>query len=392
MIVKHLYQRSIKKNGKIEKVWYFWFWKDGKQIRRSCGTTVKRVAMAYIESLSDGDLMGTTGNASVVTLRDFSAGMFDKDSSYLVKLKNKGTEFTEQTLKSKRLYLNHILSRFGDYDPKKISVGIIDDWLLRQKKSNSWRNNVLSVFRAIYSELYVYQMIDRIPDFIQYKRIDTKVKGILSPEEIKRLFPNNTDKLISVWRIWKYETDLQSMIFAVMIYTALTTGMRSGEIRALTYSQFIQENAVLLNAMLDRNGKRIQHLKKGDERNKKWRVAILPERTVEMIRIMRLMEGEKESEYVFEYNGKPFSGEYFNYHFRDVLKKNGIDVRERNITAHSLRFTYNSMMRREISADDLRLMLGHSSAIMTDYYDKSRPLDHLPELLENKAIIDSVWN
>jgi hypothetical protein len=44
MIVKHLYQRTIKKNGKQVKVWYYWYWLDGKQIRKSCGTTKKAEA------------------------------------------------------------------------------------------------------------------------------------------------------------------------------------------------------------------------------------------------------------------------------------------------------------------------------------------------------------
>ena len=49
-------------------------------------------------------------------------------------------------------------------------------------------------------------------------------------------------------------------------------------------------------------------------------------------------------------------------------------------------------MRREISDDDLRLMTGHVDVSMTDYYDRSTALDHLPKLLENKATIDTIFS
>lgn len=393
MIVKHLYQRSVRKNGKVTKVWYFWFWHNGKQIRRSCGTSIKRDAMAYIESIADKDLIDSKiENKQEITLCDFAKEMFSKDSSYLLKLKNRGVVFTEKTLYQKNKYLSYILERFGEYPIERLNSGIIDDWLLRQDRSNSWRNNVLAVFRAIFSELYLYQVIDKIPELIKYKRIDVKSKGILYPNEIKFLFPDDVEKLRDVWNVWKGENKIQDIIFATLIYTTLTTGMRSGEIRALKYSQFIREDAILLNAMIDSSGNRISHLKKGDEKNRKWRIAILPERTVQMIKYMKELEGNKKSDFVFEHRGELFQAEYLNRHFQRVLVKNGIDVKSRNITLHSLRFTYNTMMKREISADDLRLMIGHSSQSMTEYYDKSAPIDHLQHLLENKVVIDSVWN
>ena len=74
------------------------------------------------------------------------------------------------------------------------------------------------------------------------------------------------------------------------------------------------------------------------------------------------------------------------------MKKNGIDHKGRNITIHSLRFTYNSLLRGEISGDDLRLMVGHTKEQMTEYYDKSKAIEHLDDLLLNKGTINSVFN
>ena len=58
-MIKHLFHRTITRNGKKIKAWYFWYYdENGKQVRKSCGQngkpcTVKREAEAYIDSLND---------------------------------------------------------------------------------------------------------------------------------------------------------------------------------------------------------------------------------------------------------------------------------------------------------------------------------------------------
>ena len=49
-------------------------------------------------------------------------------------------------------------------------------------------------------------------------------------------------------------------------------------------------------------------------------------------------------------------------------------------------------MRGEISGEDLRLMVGHTSERMTEYYDKSKAVEHLDELMLNKGSLNSVFN
>ena len=49
-------------------------------------------------------------------------------------------------------------------------------------------------------------------------------------------------------------------------------------------------------------------------------------------------------------------------------------------------------MRGEISDSDLRKMVGHTTEKMTNYYDKSKAIDCLDELMENKGTINSIFN
>ena len=55
----HLFQRTITRKGKKIKAWYYWYYdKQGKQVRKSCGTDgkpclLKRDAEQFIESLKE---------------------------------------------------------------------------------------------------------------------------------------------------------------------------------------------------------------------------------------------------------------------------------------------------------------------------------------------------
>lgn len=393
MIEKHLYKRSVVKNGKKITVWYYWFWHEGKQVRRSCGQrgkpcTTKKDALAFLLTLDDADLI-----PDKKVLLSSCAGMFAPDSEYLRRQKAKGKSIQEHTRNLKDKTLKRIIEKFGDRDIRDIKPIEVDRWVLSLDLSNSSRNNIVEVFLEVYRNMYYLGLIDAVPALDKYARIDTKSKGILSMQEIRALFPNTVDEIIDVWSVNstdRYET-FQT---AVMILVLLTTGMRSGEVRALQYHQRIRPDVFLLNAMIDSDEKRVDHLKMGKNSDKKWRVAIMPEFTVRMLDALDTFpeRANKQTDYVFEHKGDFVPKLRMAYKFKRVLNHIGIDAKARNISVHSTRFTYNSIMRREISGDDLRLMVGHSRPTMTDYYDKSTALDNLPSLLQNKDSIENVWS
>ena len=390
-MIRHLYQRTITSKGKKIKAWYYWFYdENGKQVRKSCGQngkpcTIKRDAQAFIESLPDEE-------KKKITFAEFTENMFEKDSAYQKKRELKGYKIVEQTRRQKAFLMRCVSEKFGDVDVSELNFESIDNWLVSQKKTNTWRNCVLTVLREVYKELYSNRLISYMPLIQSYKRVDQKEKGILHLTEIKQLFDGTQEDIKNRWHIKKsrYTRD-EDYVFAVMCFTMLTTGMRSGEARALTYGQFVREDAIILNAMLNVKEERLDHLKKGNTQDKKWRVTILPARTVEMLKTIR-PENPRDTDYVFCLHGSPFKSGDINRHFRFVLLKNGIDVNKRNITAHSLRFTYNTLINNKISGEDLRLMMGHVSANMTEYYDKSQAIDHLDTLLLNKGTLDSVFS
>lgn len=392
MIVKHLYKRTITHRGKKVQAWYFWFYdQNKKQVRKSCGTKgkpclLKREAEVFISQINDNDLIQ---QSEVITFNDFCIGMFAPDSQYLRKCISKGRVITEKTRKMKEYNLNLILQQFGDRPVNSVEPSEFDTWLLSFDRSNSWRNSFFETANEIYKELYLSKLVDRLPIFERFKVQKLSTKGILTPEEISRLFPSDPKELIRVWHKDNSDPEVYSYMFGMLFFIMVSTGMRSGEAQALKWDQFISDDTIILNAMIS-DGERVDHLKKGTSENKKWRIAILPDKAVKMLEYYKTIC--YKSEFVFEYHGKPVSGNYMNKRFKYILNKHGINTDERNLSVHSLRFTNDTISMRQISTEDLKLMLGHTKQRMTEYYDRSTALDHLPELMKNKDTINSLWN
>ena len=397
-VIPHLYQRSIKKDGEVIKCWYYWYRdENGKQIRKSCGQAgkpclTKKAAQQFIAELPD-DFYKVQAEKERLFIKNLYPDMFERNSLYMKKRAAKGREIVENTRKIKVRSLKLFMDEFGDVEVTSLKPVEIEDWLLSFDRSNSWKNGCLQTINEWYMELYNRDIVKYPVQVAGFKRPNVSKKGILTLQEIKTLFPDDTEELKKIWAVTENESKNNYYQYVTMTYIILSTGMRSGEARALQYNQFIKDDTILLNAAIDTEGERKNLLKKGKEDNKKWRLVFLSEKAVKMLQKHKSMQfNTGEDDYLFIKDGVPVLPTYINSRFRRALTNIGVDWEERDISIHSLRFTYNSLMRREISESDLRLMMGHTDEKMTDYYDKSSVLDHLPELEKNKAVINSVWN
>ena len=440
---RHLYRRKIgeTKSGGPVRAYYYWY-RDpstGKQVRKSCGTSKKPVmskkeAESVIEKLKENDreFLAVRAEAESMTIAKMADSMFCDGSGYLKRRKEDGFIKEGATLKDIRGYLNNfIVKYYGSMKPEEIDPAAVDRDLLGMDRSSSWRNRAVSVLNWILDEAVLLKMIKFKPALKYYRRT-AKKKSILSKAELASLFPDDFDALAKIWDR-SGEATCEGFMFGAFFALVASTGLRNGEARAVSPSQLILSDGekiarmagpdgreidkpfgdtdkkivygLLIDRMYNREDKIVRHLKKGDdEGNKKLRVDIIPRKTVRYLKHwMAIRPPSSSPDLLFTFSGlfnkKPGSerrirGEYVIKRLEIGLKNAGVDTEGRILKPHSLRYTYNTKMRRKISEDRLRLMMGHDYKGMTDYYtviSLSELEDQFMELHGSSDAVDGFW-
>ncbi|MCL2214877.1 MAG: site-specific integrase [Treponema sp.] len=432
---RHLYKRKIKetKSGKPVRAWYFWYLDPitKKKVRKSCGTSKNPIyardeADKVIESLEmqDREYLAIRADKESITIEKMAANMFYEGSTYVKSRRENGYIKDETTLKEIQGHLkNFIVKYYGHLKPEEIDPVVIDHDLINMERSNSWRNRMVSILNFILDEAVWLKMIRYKPILKTYK-VPKGKKDILTREEMNRLFPDDFDELSKIWgRGGAVSSD--GFMFGVLFALKASTGLRGGEVRAISPSQIIATNGkniakvvgengkeivkplgdikrkiifgLVIDQMINTAGKIVNHLKKGDEADPKFRVAVIPEKTVRYLKQWLAVRSVNESrDLLFTYKGLRIRREYLLDRFAIGLKNAEINMaNNRKLTPHSLRFTYNTKMRRRISDDKLRAMMGHDSKSMTDYYTIMNIAELEEQFLglrDNSGAIDNFWN
>jgi len=434
---RHLYRRTIGytegKEPKPIRAWYYWYKdpKTKKVIRKSCGSSKvpiisQKEAKSIIEKMAEQDreYLALRGDAESITIAKLSAAMFDENSEYVKKRREDGYIKDEDALKEIKRYVDFIVKNYGHLHPEQIDPVIVDSDLLQTGLSGSWRNRLVQIFNNILDEAIWLKMIKIKPILKTYKK-NTKKKSILSREEMDKLFPDDFNELSKLWTK-KKEVSAEGVMFGVLYALKTSTGLRSGEVRAIFLSQLIVSDGKNIAKMVDADGKEIEkplgdtdrkihyglivdqmynkkkvivkHLKKGNELKPKWRIVEIPEKTVMYIKYwLKIRQGdvpEKCKNLLFYYNNRGINCEYLIMRLDVGLKNADINTEGRLIKPHSLRFKYNTKMRRKISGDKLRFAMGHDNDGMTDYYtvlNLAEIEEEFLEQLDDSAAIDSFW-
>ena len=188
---------------------------------------------------------------------------------------------------------------------------------------------------------------------------------IILGHELNRFFDNS---------IWDNPRD-----HLIFLCTA-SFGLRLGESRALQLRQFIfDKNAVVIDGFCKQNGERTDYNKKGSNEDKKWRVAVAPDSTLQLVYNYCVLNHILEEDYIFVREGKrPLRKEYLEDVFERQLIKAGIEKNGRKLVPHSLRFTYVTRMRRDLPAELVQKIADHTSLAMVDHYTRTA----IPEMVE----------
>lgn len=301
---------------------------------------------------------------SKLTFRHYAEGFFDYNTSPYIKSRlANGSRYSHTYADSNRGILQkHLIPRFGNMLLSSIHVIDIEqfmDEITQNDYGLTTLKNILNVLSTILTEAYRTEIIIKNPMESVRKRVPRYLLRETIPSEfIKKLFL--PDLIEKNWR-----NDQAQCLFNI---TALSTGMRQGEIQALRWID-IKEDHIELRHKWDRKYGLCEP-KYGSSRT-----IPVPPFLKKLFNDYYSLNASKIELEGFVFNGrlqnKPFDHKYVNNAFYYALNQVGIDENKRKkmrITFHSWRHTFTSLMRNNIDDTKLRLLTGHKSDEMIDHY------------------------
>lgn len=182
----------------------------------------------------------------------------------------------------------------------------------------------------------------------------SRLRGILTDEEIE------------AYLAFAKKQDNQRMYLSALL--SLFTGMRSGELRALSVEQIKDGMIVVDRAYADRQGTK-------SPKGKKTRVVPCPRFLCDALKAFAHTNPYRSKETLVFWSpkgGGHVSSHYFCTLFHAVLIESGIltaeQIEERYLTFHSFRHMANTLLRGSVDEYVLRLTIGHSSEQLSDIY------------------------
>lgn len=329
--------------------------------QKSSGETTKARAEQWaIEQIKEGNV---TVKSNQHKLTQYTVDFFAFEGRWATRKKNRGHRISERhCLERAKLLQNQILPVLGDYHIKDITKRVINDFSdeLSKQYSGQTINHILSVLKAILTQAETDEIIKFVPT-IERAAIKKKngEKEILTKAEMKKLFSDNVQWL-----------DIRGKTAALL---AATTGMRLGEIQALTPKDlFLDKSYLICSRSYD------QHIHALNETTKtgKKRKILLVTPTIKALKELIKASPNPDNQYIFwgDRTTRPIYQPSILKWLYNAFEQIGIDDemrRQRNLNFHAFRHFYNSLLiDAGIPMQKVQALTGHLTEEMTNetYY------------------------
>lgn len=315
------------------------------------------------------------------TLEDFARDFFDWSTSAWIRRQHaKGRRFSELVAQSRQGHLDHyILPRFGKTRIVDLDQKSIEDWLATLPLSNQTRNHMLVSFRIVLREAKLAGIIDHniLADAEPFGAAP-KRRDVFTLAELHALFPDDDDKLVAIWG----EPER-----AVAFLLLASTGIRSGECRALRWLNWIAEGALYVDCGLD-SFNRLKGTKTGASR-----VVLLPAKAQRALtEWKRLAEWKAPEDFVFsEGQGQPHSRNWLTRTLPAAMARANVTADGRYLVVHSLRHGFVTMMQNFASKEITRAMSGHATEKVFASYSHPSAADLLARLEPARDAVEKIW-
>ncbi|MBQ8013864.1 MAG: site-specific integrase [Treponema sp.] len=374
----HIFKKSVQSKGKTVHKWYC-YWNDpvdGKMRQKVCkGCKTQAEAYTFVSSLPP------LFSRKKITIAKIADGMYIPGGQHIERMEKLGKRYSIETLKGKRFLLKVFLEQFGNLELQELTIPMVIDFLAADGHSGSWKNNFLTVVGEIYEEApFMGLPYVPIPHFPKFKRNSNK-KDVFTTDELNILFDESLWVRLSSEKYAKHpQFNEGHRAIYLMFLCCIECGLRVGEAIGVRVKQFLFEQDMLVVDGFYKHNQlvRTNYNKCGSEDDKKIRVVPLPQNFALIMRQYILENKFAENDYVFQRYNKPIRKWLAEEWFRRAIARSGIEVGNRILTPHSLRYTYITRMRREVAGETVQKIAGHTSLAMTDHYTRAA----IPELVE----------
>ena len=360
-----LYRRE---NG----VWYYWTYDEiGTRRRFSTARKTKAAAQLVVsERIRTGTLLNPGGRKKVSAFAEFAEDFFIYEKCpYIQSRVRRGYKYSKKQAKTNRYYLvNYVLPYFKTRMIESITVGDINRWLIglpvSAEISNKTANNVLTILRQIFQVA--------IEDGLREDNPAQKVRPLSKNANSKRRIAFTREQISQLFsERWK------SNLGEVAARLAAQTGMRAGEIRAMSPEQ-IHPTYIEVDASYNNHDDGRKCTKAGYSR-------IVPIGKGIYTMLQEIASG---GPYVFSFDGvNPVSNSYFEKKLLQRMEKLGIKAPKGTLMSfHSFRHYFNSRLTAAgIPGEKIRAVIGHEDEEMTEHYTHLE-VDDLKQILEVQSM------
>ncbi len=374
----HIFKKTVKTGGKTVHKWYC-YWHDPitgvmrQKVCKRCKTQAE--ACAFVSSLPP---LFVEQKYTIAKIAEF---MFVPGSSHLERMEKLGKRYSVETLKCKRGLLAFLTEHFGTFELQELTVPMVIDFLANDKHSGSWKNNFLTVVGEVYDEApFMGLPYIPAPKFPKFRRNSVR-KDIFTTSELNAFFNEQLWIDLSREKYAKHPQFFEGHKAIYLLFLCcVECGLRIGEAIGVRASQFLFDQGMFVVDGFYKHNLlvRTTYNKCGSEDDKKIRVVPLPKDFALIMQAYISEEGIAQYDYVFKRYNKPIRKWLAEEWFRRALAKSGINVGNRVLTPHSLRYTYITRMRRTVAGETVQKLAGHSCIAMTDHYTRAA----IPELVE----------
>lgn len=338
------------------KIWYYWTYDSyGQRHRLSTGCTKKSEAFDFcIDRRETGTLLVFAPERKKhLTLAEFGKDFWNYDTCPVIQSKLlRGGRYSKETAgHNQASFVHHVIPFLGHVALNELTKAMIEKWLLNLPQqhniTNKTANDAFIAFRQMLDYAVKEDLIQKNP-----------AAGIaqLIKRTVRR--PAFTQEQISALFSEPWENDLAY----TACYLASRTGMRIGEVRALTTEQIHPDYLEVNASWSDKEGRKCT--KSGYER-------IVP--INKQLYLLLQKYAPPLGGLLFSLNGiKPVKPDYIRDRLRKRMEELGIYyVKNKNkkLTFHSFRHFLNTrLIAGNISDVKIRAVIGHEDEEMTEHY------------------------